>query len=99
MAKYNEVRIIYAAFHLASFDSVPYCVKGCLTVVLDASPTRYWWRYPCRCLPWMFPLWKPVIFRSKSYHSCFLWQVAYMHSKQIIHRDLKGANLLISNTG
>lgn len=26
-------------------------------------------------------------------------QVAYMHDKDIIHRDLKGANLLISNTG
>lgn len=36
---------------------------------------------------------------AKSYMLQLIEGVAYMHSKQIIHRDLKGANLLISNAG
>lgn len=35
-----------------------------------------------------------VLFRSSSN-----LQVAFMHSKNIMHRDIKGANLLISNNG
>eukprot|EP00903_Cladosiphon_okamuranus_P006726 g6563.t1 len=36
---------------------------------------------------------------AKSYMMQLAAGVAYMHDKNIIHRDLKGANLLISNTG
>ncbi len=74
------------------------CVARAPAMVHDAPRPDLLYHCFRACCPQARNLHVKIPWRHRR-QSLVVGQVAYMHDKNIIHRDLKGANLLLSNSG